>query len=192
VISAAPLAPEHTALLMIDLQEEYFVPGGPNELPAGPEALEEAAGLLEEARRAGAHVIHVRHLSDHPVLEDFRPGTPRAEIRGEVAPAAGEAVIDKRLPSAFAGTALAEELAARGVEAVVIAGFMTATCCTATAHEALGMRFRTLFASDATAARDSGAQPHDAVQERALATQRRLGAEVLSAATIRDLLRPLT
>lgn len=184
----APLSPEHTALLLIDLQEEYFLPGGPNELPDGPAALRNAAALLDEARAAGVHVLHVRHLCEYRTGDGFRPGSPGAEIRPEVAPTSGEPVIDKRLPSAFAGTPLADELSARGVETVVVAGFMTATCCTATAREAVGRGYRTVFASDATAAQAFWAHGHDEVHERALRNQRRLGAEVLSAATIRDLL----
>ena len=188
MISTAPLPPGTTALLMIDAQEEYFTPGGAMELPTGPLALSRAAGLLEGARRAGAHVIHVRHVTDHPMAEEFRRGSTGAQIRPEVVPRPGEPVFDKRTPSAFAGTQLDEELAARGISTVIIAGFMTPTCCTATAHEALGRRLRTVFSSDATAARGYGPEDHEEVHERALRMQRQLGAEVLSSASIASLL----
>lgn len=188
MMANASLDPSRTALLMIDLQEEYFTAGGPNELPGGTAALAEATALLGDARGAGAHVVHVRHVSDHPMSEEFRVGTPQVEIRPEVAPEGDEPVVDKRAVSAFVGTQLEELLRAREVEAVIIAGFMTQTCCTATAHEAIGRRYRTVFAADATAAQDYGPQPHDQVHERALATQRQLGAEVLPAASIRSLL----
>lgn len=191
MIASAPLDPARTALLMIDLQEEYLSPGGVNELPAGAPALGVAAELLAEARGAGAHVLHVRHVADHPLSEEFRVGTPQVEIRPEVAPADGEPIIDKRAISAFAGTTLEQELRERGVEAVIVAGFMSQTCCTATAHEAIGRRYRTVFASDATAAQDYGPQPHSEVHERALATQRQLGAEVLSGESIGNLFSPI-
>jgi nicotinamidase-related amidase len=183
------LDPGRTALLMIDLQEEYFLPGGPNELPAGPPALERAAGLLRRARESGAHVIHVRHLSDHPMDEEFRAGSARAEIRPEVAPLEGEPVVDKRMPSAFMGTPLEGLLRERGCDTVIIAGFMTQMCCTATAQEAIRRTYRTVFASDATAALAYGPQPHEAVHERALATQRQLGAQVLPTPEIEALLQ---
>lgn len=173
---------------MIDLQEEYFASGGPNELPAGPPALALAADLLATARAAGLHVLHVRHVSDHPMAEEFRLGHPEVEIRPEVAPIEGEPVVDKRAISAFAGTPLEQLLRERGVDSVVICGFMTQTCCTATAHEAMARRYRTLFASDATAAQDYGPSPHTEVHERALNTQRQLGAEVLTTAEIQALL----
>lgn len=189
MISTAPLEPARTALLMIDVQEEYFTPGGSMELPAGAPALARAATLLLQARRTGALVVHVRHVTDHPMAEEFRAGTPGVEIRPEVAPLPGELVIDKTTPSAFVGTPLARELESRDIATVVIAGFMTATCCTATAHEAIGRRYRTVFSSDATAAQGYGPESHDLVHERALSIQRQLGAEVLSSASIAGLLR---
>lgn len=184
------LDPPRTTLLMIDLQEEYLWPGGPMELPDGVPALERAAALLDAARTAGAQVVHVRHISDHPMAEEFRAGSPQVEIRPEVAPRDGEAVIDKRAVSAFMGTPLEELLQGSRAQAVIIAGFMTQTCCTATAHEALGRRYRTLFASDATAAQQYGPQSHLEIHERALDTQRQLGSEVLSSAEITALLQP--
>jgi len=182
------LDPARTALLMIDAQEEYFAPGGPNELPAGAPALAKAAELLEAARAAGAHVVHVRHVVDHPMAEEFRAGSPEVEIRPEVAPVEGEPVVDKRAVSAFVATPLEQLLREAGVQTVIVAGFMTQTCCTATAHEAVSRRYRTLFASDATAAQDYGPQPHDQVHERALEQQRAIGSEVMTAEAIRALL----
>jgi nicotinamidase-related amidase len=72
---------------------------------------------------------------------------------------------------------------------VIVAGFMTQTCCTATAHEAVGRRYRTLFASDATAAQSYGPHPHDEVHDRALEQQRAIGSEVMDSEAIRALLQ---
>ena len=188
MISAAALTPDQSALLLIDVQEEYFVPGGPLQLPGGPAALREAAVLLDWARRAGACVVHVRHVSSHPWAGEFRAGSPAVRIRPEVAPVSGELVLDKHTPSAFAGTRLREELEARHISSVVIAGFMTGTCCTATAHEALALRYRTVFSSDATAALPVTGADHEQVHERALRVQRQIGAEVLSTASIARLM----
>src|SRR4051812_13884178 len=84
LIATAPLAPDRTALLLIDAQQEHFIPGGPHELPGGEDALWEVAGLLERARRVGAHVVHVRHVGEDPVFDDFRPGGPGFDFRPEV------------------------------------------------------------------------------------------------------------
>lgn len=188
MISTASLDPSTTALLMIDVQEEYFAPDGLMALPDGTPALQRAATLLQRARRAGVAVFHVQHVSEHPMAREFRPGTPGVELRPEVAPRDDETVTQKRTPSAFVGTRLEEELRERDVSTVVIAGFMTGTCCMATAHEALGRRYRTVVSSDATAAQGYGPEGHEMVHARALDTLRRLGAEVLSTASIAGLM----
>ena len=188
MIATAPLAPDRTALLLIDAQEEHFIPGGPHELPGGRAALWEAAELLAEVRRQGAHVVHVRHVGEDPVFDDFRPGGPGFDFRPEVSPVGHEPVIEKRACGAFDGTLLAERLEDLGIDTVVLAGFTSCGGCTATAREALGRRLRTLAAADATAAEAHGGVPPDDAHDRALTAQRRLGAEVLSAETIKSLL----
>jgi nicotinamidase-related amidase len=188
VIATAPLPPDRTALLLIDAQQEHFIPGGPREVPDGAAAVRAAAGLLEQARRVGAHVVHVRHVGDDPVFDDFRPGGPGFDFRPELSPALGEPVIDKRGRGAFAGTPLAERLEELGVDAVVVAGFSSCDACTATAREALGRRLRILVASDATAAEAHGGVHPTEAHDRALSAQRRLGIEVFSAETITTLL----
>ena len=188
MIATAPLTPHRTALLLIDAQQEHFIPGGPHEVPGGELALRNAARLLRRARRLGMHVVHVRHVGGDPVFDDFRPGGPGFDFRPEVSPALGEPVIEKHARGAFDGTLLAECLDELGVDAVIVAGFTSCGGCTTTAREAVGHRLRTLVASDATAAEaHGGVAPTDA-HDRALSAQRRLGAEVLSAETIKSLL----
>jgi nicotinamidase-related amidase len=171
VIAAAPLTPERTALLMIGA--EKYLSRRP---PAGPlPALNAAAALLRHARRAGVHVLHVRRILDGQPAPEVRLRPPGADPRRGAA-VAGEAVLDVRGPSPFADTPLDEDLSARGVEAVIVAGVMTPTSCTATANEAIARRYRTVVASDL-------------VHESARESKRRLGAEVLSTNSIRGLLQ---
>jgi nicotinamidase-related amidase len=158
MIATAPLAPKRTAVLVM---------GVPADVPAAGDA---TAALLARARRVGAHVLHVRHLPDGVWLE-----------ADDLQTHLGEPVIASRGRSAFEGTALATELAEREVESVVVAGFTFGPGCAATAQEALVRHYRTLVAADAAAA------PLE-IHERALAAPRRLGAEVLSDATIESLL----
>ena len=74
------------------------------------------------------------------------------------------------------------------MDAVVLAGFTSCGGCTATAREALTRRLRTVVAADATAAGPHGSVPPTDAHDRALTVQRRLGAEVLSCASIKSLL----
>lgn len=169
MIATAPLFPQHTALLMIGA-ERYIA-----RRPVGPlPTLEEAAALLRDARRGGAHVVHVRRVPEGAPRREARRCRPASDRRG-TSLAAGEALIETCAASPFADTPLHEELIARGVEAVIVAGVLTPTSCAATANEALARRYRTIVAAGL-------------VPEHVRESKRRLGAEVLSSASIRGLL----
>src|SRR5690606_13645600 len=75
-------------------------------------------------------------------------------IADEAAPGSGEAVVEKPLPNAFAGTTLGETLAAMGVKRLVLAGFMTHMCISSTARAALDLGYQTTVVADACATRD--------------------------------------
>src|ERR1700730_17808689 len=85
-------------LLIIDAQREYTDSLLP--LSSVQPAIEALAGLLEKARRAGARIVHVRHQSKGKA---FTPSSSGYEIVVPLAPRAGETIIDKALPNAFAG-----------------------------------------------------------------------------------------
>jgi nicotinamidase-related amidase len=167
VIATAPLDPGRTALLMI------ASPARPLADAPGAGLLGRAAALLARARATGAHVVHVRHL----------PAGGAAD-GPSVAPAGWEWVLDTPEADPFAGTGLAEDLGARGVEAVVVAGPMSLACCGATSSRALERRFRTVVAEDATDAGEHGAVERQLV----LRARTRAGAEVLSTEAIAALL----
>ena len=170
MIATALLPPERTALIMIGA-ERYLA----RRQPVAPMPhLAAAAALLKDARRAGVHVLHVRRVQEGET-PPRSACAPRAPIRAASAALAGERVLDVRGPSPFAETRLDEELALRGIDAVVIAGVMTPASCTATTNEALARRYRTVVVADLL---------HEDVRE----SKRRLGAEVLCISTIRGLL----
>ncbi len=164
-----------TALILIDVQDEYFDPESALRIPDGPAVLGRLEALLADARAHGLTVVHVRH-TEEPGAEWFDPGGPRVGIREEVAPADGEPVIEKHLPGAFHDTGLEDLLEAAGIERVVIGGFMTHMCCDTTAREAAHRGYEVLFLSDGTATRDLDGPDgstigHGAVQAAILAAQ---------------------
>lgn len=142
-----------TALLLIDLQNDYF-PGGSMELVGAEVAVARAAAMLEAFRRRSLPVFHIQHLAKRPGATFFVPGTPGAEIHAAVAPAAGEPVLTKHFPSAFRETTLLEAL--RGVDAknLVVAGMMTHMCVDTTVRAAADLGFACSLAQDACATRD--------------------------------------
>src|SRR5688500_9295697 len=101
----ASVAVERPALLMIDVQREYFDRDSTLWIPDGPVVLERLAGLLVEARRIGTGVVHVQH-HESPGADVFAPGTPAVETMDEVAAEGDETVVVKHLPGAFDGTSL--------------------------------------------------------------------------------------
>lgn len=141
-----------TALILVDIQNDYFAEGS-WPLHEMERAAANAARLLAAARARGDLVVHVRHENPAPAAPFFRPGTPGAAIHPTVAPATGEAVLTKARPNGFLGTGLLDLLRGTGVEAVTICGAMSQMCIDATARAAADHGFAVRVAQDACAAR---------------------------------------
>jgi nicotinamidase-related amidase len=141
-----------TALLLIDIQNDYF-PGGKMELDGPQQAGENAAALLAAFRRLDMPVIHIQHLSQQPGATFFLPGTGGANIHALVAPLANETVIQKNYPSSFRGTALLDHLKEHQIGKLVIAGMMTHMCVDTTTRAAFDLGFAVQLAHDACATR---------------------------------------
>jgi nicotinamidase-related amidase len=152
-LSGADLNPpklSESCLVLIDIQNEYRA--GPLALPDAEPAIAVAAKLLARARKSGAAIFHIAHKGRAGSL--FDRAADRGAIVAELAPLAGELVIEKELPNAFAGTDLQAQLAASGRKNIVLAGFMTHMCVSSTARAALDLGFRTTIDADSCATRD--------------------------------------
>src|SRR5258707_15097234 len=136
-------------LLIIDAQREYT--DGLMPLPGVQPAIDALAVLLEKARQAGAPVVHVRHQSKGKA---FNPSSSGYEIVAPLTPRAGETIVDKALPNAFAGTDLARHLAASSRKNLIVGGFMTHMCVSATVRSATDQGFMSTIAADTVATRD--------------------------------------
>lgn len=153
-MAGAPVHPspwDKAALVLVDAQMEYVE--GKMVLPGIKPALDEAARVLELARKEGAPVFHIVHHG-RPGGALFNPEGPLSKIAPEVAPIAGESIIAKTLPNAFAKTDLQKSIEATGRKELVVVGFMTHMCVSATVRAALDLGYRTTLVADATATRD--------------------------------------
>lgn len=141
-----------TALILIDIQNDYF-PGGLWPVDGIDQASVEAARLLDHARAKGMPVLHMRHeiLSDNAPF--FRPGSIGAEIHPSVTPITGEAIILKHKPNSFLGTDLKAQLDGADISDVMLAGAMSQMCIDATARAASDFGYNTTVVQDACAAR---------------------------------------
>jgi nicotinamidase-related amidase len=142
-----------TALILIDLQNDYF-PGGAMELADMTKAAAKARDLLAAFRQAGRPRFHVQHIALGPGAAFFRPDTPGVEIHESVRPRPGEPVIQKHFPNAFRDTGLKEALKTAGVEEVIIAGAMSHMCIDASTRAAFDYGFSCAVIHDACATRD--------------------------------------
>ena len=141
-----------TALVLIDLQNDYF-PGGTMELVGADAAVAQAATLLQAFRQRGLPVFHVQHIAKRPGATFFLPGTPGAEIHAAVRPVAGEPVVLKHFPSSFRETTLLEQLRGAGADKLVVAGMMTHMCVDTTVRAAADLGFACALAQDGCATR---------------------------------------
>jgi len=146
----APSRLAASVLLLIDMQMEYV--DGKLTLPGADAAVDEAARLLARARAAATPVVHVRHIGKAGGA--FDPDGPGGSIAPAVAPADGEAVVDKGLPNSFAGTTLADVLTVLGRKELIVAGFMTHMCVSSTVRAALDHGYRSTVVADAAGTRD--------------------------------------
>ena len=146
-----PSALDRSALVLIDAQLEYR--SGALPLAGIEAATGELRRLLELARSRHMPVFHVVHHGRSGAAA-FDPDGPYVAIMPELTPRDGEAVVTKSLPNAFARTELHERLQQSGREALVIGGFATHMCVSATTRSALDHGYRCTVVAGATATRD--------------------------------------
>jgi nicotinamidase-related amidase len=173
-----------TALLIVDIQNDYF-PGGAMEVVGAGAAAARAAKLLAAFREQVRPIVHMQHISARSGATFFLPGTAGAEIHDSVRPAPEEAVFRKHFPNSFRETPLLEHLRTAGVSRLAIAGMMTHMCIDSTTRAAADLGFRCFLAHDACATRalsfGGGQVPAQSVQTAYLAALNGLFARVQSA-----------
>jgi biuret amidohydrolase len=170
------LDPGTTALLIIDMQRDFVMPGGfgealGNDVTQLQVTIAPTKTVLDAARKMGMLVIHTREghrvdLSDCPPSKlvrgkgKTRIGDPgpmgRILVRGEVGhdivpelyPKAGEVVIDKPGKGAFFATDLELILRDRAIKTLIVCGVTTEVCVNTTVREANDRGYECVVLSD--------------------------------------------
>ncbi len=124
-----------TALLVIDLQNDYFAEG---KFPLwnADATLRNIETAIQRAQSAGVHVVVIQHLADSSqgLAPFFNRGTAGAEVHPRILAAAPSApVVIKAFADSFVETTLEDTLAELGVTELLVCGMMTQNCVTHTA-----------------------------------------------------------
>jgi len=172
------LDPDHTALVVIDMQRDFIEPGGfgaslGNDVARLEAIIPTTAALIELFRGQAWPVIHTREahrsdLSDCPPAKISRgkpglrigemgamgriliAGEPGNQIVNALAPAPGEIVIDKPGKGMFWATGIHETLQGLGITHLVFAGVTTEVCVQTSMREANDRGYECLLVEDAT------------------------------------------
>ena len=128
-----------TALLLVDLQEDYLA--RPGLLPPRDSFVASIADALADARASGEMVVHIRTDGSDPMphrraAPEVVPGTPGAAPPPELLEQPGEPIFTKCFFSAFDARGLDHALKAAGITRLRLAGLHAHACIHATALDA--------------------------------------------------------
>jgi nicotinamidase-related amidase len=182
------VGPPHTALVVIDMQRDFCLPGGAFDhlgidISMYPPMIPRLARLIEGARAVDVPVIYIQmtvlpnRASESPAQIRFNlrlhlasgvpeplhytpDGSTGQEIIPELAPQEGDLVVKKYRSSGFSGTNLDLLLRSNGIKSVVMTGCTTEGCVESTARDALFNDYYVVVAEDCVASDDR--EQHDA------------------------------
>ena len=169
------------ALLVIDVQREYFDGALPISHPAGH--LENILAVMDAAAKSKTPTAVIRHHQPDPESPIFRLNSDMWQLHDEVERRPRDVLIDKQLPGTFTGTDLDKWLKEVGADTVSIAGYMTHMCCDTTARQAFHRGYQVEFLRDATGTlpveNEAGSATAEQLQTSILVAQQMFISEVI-------------
>ncbi len=162
--------PEKTALLVIDMQNDFIEEGSVLEVPNIRDQIPKIKKLIETCRGIGIPIIYTKQVyradtAVRPLILDMftlldkkglREGSEGAEIHKDLKPLPSDFIVKKLRFSAFYNTDLESILrnikSRRSIDTVIICGTVTNICCESTARDAFERDYRVVFGSDITSA----------------------------------------
>jgi len=150
--------PKATALIVVDMQNDFVKPGGALVVEQAKGTMSAIQRLLALARRSGMVVLYTQDTHD--------PGDPEFPIWGqhvlrgswgwqivdELAPQAGERVIQKLRYDGFFGTPLDHELRMKDIKTVIVCGTVANICVLHTAGSAALRGYKVILPVDTISA----------------------------------------
>src|ERR1700682_3694076 len=168
------LDPAKTALVVVDMQNSFMLPGVAHALcPMAERIVPNINRLAQSVRATGGTVVWIKTTFKDDALQNwssyFEMVTPQkgakriaaltADSKGhelwatlDVRP--DDVIVEKNRFSAFiqGSSNLAEILRARGLDTILVTGPVTNVCCESTARDAMMLNFKTIMVSDGNAA----------------------------------------
>jgi ureidoacrylate peracid hydrolase len=165
-IPAQPLAldPHRTAVIVVDMVNEFFEPGGKMVLAGGTALYAPVNALLDAAHRAHLPVFYTNQWlrADDALFKKRIPhcliDTWGAQIVDALHRAADDIVVPKRRYSAFFGTDLDLHLRERHIATVLVTGVVTNICVRSTVHDAFFLGYEVVVPGECVAATTPQAQ----------------------------------
>jgi ureidoacrylate peracid hydrolase len=159
----------NTALVVIDMQNAFMLPGMPVEVPTARDIVPNVNKLAAVTRRAGGKVIWVKMSLEgqsqawrvffdgdprNATLSELTPGARGFELHADLDVRGEDTVLVKKRFSAFiqGSSDIEHHLRDAGIDTVVIVGTLTNICCESSARDAMMLNYRVVFVSDANAA----------------------------------------
>ncbi|MBI3230432.1 MAG: cysteine hydrolase [Burkholderiales bacterium] len=142
--------PNKRALLVIDVQNEYFTGNLRVSYPPVEQTLPNICRAMDAAHAAHIPIVLVQHVasSGAPI---FAPGSEGVALHPDIAGRPHDLLVQKSMASALTGTTLAAWLKAHEIEVLTIVGYMTHNCNDATARQASHEGWRVELLHDASA-----------------------------------------
>jgi nicotinamidase-related amidase len=142
--------PAKRALIVIDLQNDYF-PGGKFPLWNTGKTLENIESAIAKANAQGIPVIIVQHVADGSkgIAPFFNEGTAGVAVHPRILAAApGAPVVIKHFADSFVATTLESTLSQLGVNELLVCGMMTQNCVTHTAISRSAEKYKVSILTD--------------------------------------------
>ncbi len=150
--------PKTTALLIVDMQNDFVKEGGKLVVPTAKDTVPAIRKLLDLARQSGMMVAYTQdtHLPNDPEFpiwgEHCLIGTWGWEIIDELKPQPNELVVQKRRYDGFYGTTLEHDLRVAGVDTLIVTGTVANICVLHTAGSAALRWFKVIVPKDGISA----------------------------------------
>ncbi len=144
-----PAAGPRRALVVIDVQNEYFTGNLPIEYPPRDGSLVAITRAIDAAHAAAIPVVVVQHTAPAgaPI---FAPSTPTWQLHPEVARRPRDHHFEKRAASIFQGTTFTEWIAAHQIDTLTLVGYMTHNCVAGSVYGAAERELAVEILADAT------------------------------------------